>query len=110
MVESNCVTINFPQGSGGHMLGRMIACCENVEWYNHEQNNEHPWLPYMGKDKNFSKMHFNKRFKGAKPKGLDPKYTIPPVLSFARSRGINTTPSDIQAWKKKLYPNHFIMS
>tara|TARA_B100000927_G_scaffold106112_1_gene85859 strand:+ start:2678 stop:3406 length:729 start_codon:yes stop_codon:yes gene_type:complete len=108
MVESNCITLNFPQGSGGHMLGRMIACCENVAWYDHEQNNDHPWLPYMGKDKDFSKMHFNKRFKGAKPKGLDPDYTIPPVLSFARSRGITTTPADIQAWKKKLYPNHFI--
>jgi|TARA_B110000908_G_C10160094_1_gene405566 hypothetical protein len=108
MLENNCITINFPQGSGGHMLGRMISCCDNVAWYDHEQNNKHPWLPYTANDSNFSKMHYNKRFKGAKPKGLDPKFTIPPVLDFAESRGITTTPADIQAWKKKLYPKQFV--
>jgi len=108
MVENNCITINFPQGCGGHMLGRMIAACDNVAWYNHDQNGDHPWIPYAGSDKNFSKMHFNKRFKGAAKQGLDPLFTIPPVLSFAKSRNITTSPADIQAWKQKLYPNHFI--
>ena len=108
MVENNCILINFPQGSGGHMLGRMIASCDNIAWYDHKQNGEYPWLPYCspGDDK-FSKMHFNKRFKGASGAGAD-TLRVPPILKTAEQRGIVTTRQDIQEWKERLSPNNFV--
>lgn len=105
---NNCITINFPEGSGGHMLGRMLASCDNVAWYDHDQNGEHPWLPYNApNDEMFSRLHFNKRFAGAAGMGEDP-LRIPPVLSLAESRGITTTTDDINNWKKYLHPHNFI--
>ena len=68
MVESNCITLNFPKAVGGHMLGRMIACCENVAWYdltNKITNNL--GCPIWEKTKTLVKCISNKRFKGAKP-------------------------------------------
>ena len=108
MVENNCILINFPQGAGGHMLGRMIASCDNVAWYDHEQNGLKPWLPYnVPEDIGFSKMHFNKRFAGASGKGKD-ELRIPPILNTAKRRGITTTKEDMQKWKQKLSPNNFV--
>ena len=108
MAENNAITINFPEGAGGHMLGRMLASCDNVAWYDHEQNGRYPWLPYNAPDDElFSRLHFNKRFAGAKSQGLD-NLRIPPVLSLAESRGITTTKEDIDNWKKRLYPKNFI--
>jgi hypothetical protein len=108
MAENNCILINFPQGAGGHMLGRMLASCDNIAWYDHEQNGEYPWMPYCspGDDK-FSKMHFNKRFKGASEKGAD-KNRIPPILRTAEQRDITTTSQDIAEWKQRLSPKNFI--
>lgn len=108
MVENNCILINFPQGAGGHMLGRMIASCDNVAWYDHEQNGAYPWEPYNSpSDTGFSLMHFNKRFKGANGKGAD-RLRIPPILKTAEDRGLVTTRDDIQYWKKTLSPNNFV--
>ena len=108
MEENNCILINFPQGAGGHMLGRMIASCDNIAWYDHEQNGKHPWMPYCspGDDK-FSRLHFNKRFEGASEKGAD-KNRVPPILKTAEQRGITTTRQDIKDWKTRLAPNNFI--
>ena len=108
MVENNCILINFPQGAGGHMLGRMIASCDNIAWYDHAQNGEHPWEPYNEpNDVGFSKMHFNKRFAGASGAGSD-NLRIPPMLKTAEERGIVTTREDIQGWKERLAPNNFV--
>ena len=108
MVENNCILINFPQGAGGHMLGRMIASCDNIAWYDHAQNGEHPWEPYNEpNDVGFSKMHFNKRFAGASGSGTD-NLRIPPILKTAEERGIVTTREDIQGWKERLAPNNFV--
>lgn len=108
MVENNAITINFPEGAGGHMLGRMLASCDNVAWYDHEQNGAYPWEPYNAPDDEmFSRLHFNKRFAGSSSQGAD-KLRIPPVLSLAESRGIVTTKDDIDSWKQQLSPKNFI--
>ena len=35
--------INTTQGSGGHRLGRIISCFDNVHWYSHPNNGIYPW-------------------------------------------------------------------
>ena len=107
--NNNCITINFPEGSGGHMLGRVLMSCNNVAWYDHKQNGEFPWIPYNApEDELFSRLHFNKRFRGAADKGNKDPNRIPPVLSVAESRGIKVTKEEIDKWKEKLYPYNFV--
>ena len=63
--------------SKGHQIGRLVASCSNVVWYDAPTNGEHPWLPCKGilNDK-LGQFHFDRRFKD--------DTTIPPVLDYAR--------------------------
>ena len=36
------IVINAPMGAKGHQIGRLIASCDNVAWYNNRKNGEHP--------------------------------------------------------------------
>jgi hypothetical protein len=106
----NCIVVNFPQGSGGHIIGRLIASCNNVQWYNHEANGAEPWQRYTF-DEKFTPFHFSRRFAGADRKGYGTN-SIPPVLDLASKNGINTTFEEqqliIREWKEALAPNYFV--
>lgn len=108
MEENNFIAICFPMGSGGHIAGRLLASCDNVSWYDHCQNGNNPWdLFDTTYDNNFSKLHFNKRFKGAVGKGVC-KLTVPPVLDMAEKQGIEYNKESITSWKSKVFPNNLI--
>lgn len=63
-------------GSKGHQIGRLIASCSNVRWYDHPWNGASPWEPCSHiLNHEHSKYHFDRRF-------IDDS-TIPPVLDFA---------------------------
>lgn len=66
---SNCIVLNAPMGAKVHQLGRLIASCSNVVWYDHKQNGNYPWDCYTA-DKFFTPFHFNRRFAGAKVNGF----------------------------------------
>ena len=106
MVENNCITINFPNGAGGHKLGRLIATCDNVLWYDYKGNGSAPWILYGENDHNFTKFHFNRRFAGATGKGVCEK-TIIPVGSKSKL-SLDFQREIIQEWKMQLFPNNFI--
>ena len=40
---SNLLFVLANQGSGGHRLGRIISCLDNVYWYSHKKNGIRPW-------------------------------------------------------------------
>lgn len=104
---SNCITINAPMGAKVHQLGRLIASCDNVVWYDYKGNGNYPWEPYAEKkDQGFTKFHFNRRFAGALGHGICSK-TITPVGSKSDTT-INEQRAMIQLWCKKLYPNKFV--
>ena len=78
MTNSNpIIVINVLMASKGHQIGRLVASCSNVVWYDAPTNGEHPWLPCKGilNDK-LGQFHFDRRFKD--------DTTIPPVLDYAR--------------------------
>lgn len=78
MTNSNpIIVINVLMASKGHQIGRLVASCSNVVWYDAPTNGEHPWLPCNGilNDK-LGQFHFDRRFKD--------DTTIPPVLDYAR--------------------------
>lgn len=108
MEENNCIVICFPQGSGGHIAGRILASCNNVAWYNHEKNGKYPWDEYrIGDDLNFSKLHFNKRFEGALGRGVC-NLTVPPVLDMAEKQDLQYDKQSIINWKDKIRPNNLV--
>ena len=75
------IVINVNMGSKGHQAGRLIATCDNVLWYNHEDNGKHPWLPCDGiLNSELNKFHFDRKFSDSS--------TIPAVLDFARRSGL----------------------
>ena len=79
------IVINAPMGAKGHQMGRLLASCDNVAWYNTKGNGEHPWLPYTemyGKDLNFTKYHWNRCFKNGTK--------VIPVLDMAERQGLST--------------------
>ena len=39
------IVINANMGSKGHQIGRLIASCSNVRWYDHKWNGPTPWEP-----------------------------------------------------------------
>lgn len=106
MEENNCITINFPNGARGHQLGRLIATCDNVVWYDYEGNGVDPWILYNEPDPRFTKFHYNRRFKGATGKGVCEK-TIIPVGSKSKVP-LEEQKNIINDWKTKLNPNNFI--
>jgi hypothetical protein len=71
--------------SKGHQIGRLIATCSNVLWYNHKDNGEHPWLPCDGiLNSEISPFHFDRRF--------NDNTTIPPALDYARRSDLPEKP------------------
>lgn len=106
MEENNCIIINAPMGAGAHQLGRLIATCNNVVWYNYKGNGTNPWNSYQEKDKNFTPYHFNRRFAGAVGKGVC-ENTIPPIGSKS-NKTLKEQQAEISKWCNKLYPNMFV--
>ena len=104
--ENNCIVINAPMGAKAHQLGRLIASCNDVVWYDHVRNGNNPWEPYNDVDVMFTKFHFNRRFYGSKSKGICDKM-IPPVGSKTKEL-LEKQQEDIRHWCKKLYPNKFV--
>ena len=79
------IVINVNMASKGHQIGRLIATCDNVLWYNHKDNGEHPWLPCDSiLNSELNKFHFDRRFSDST--------TIPPVLDYARRSGLPEKP------------------
>lgn len=63
MSGANLLIINSLQGGGGHRLGRIFSCFENVYWYAHVNNGMHPWEFAQNdkiKEAQFSKMHYDR--------------------------------------------------
>jgi hypothetical protein len=98
------IVINVNMASKGHQIGRLISSCDNVLWYNHKDNGEHPWLPCDGiLNSELNKFHFDRRF--------DDNTTIPPALDFARRSGFTEEYPDIsydrcQDGQNLLYVTH----
>jgi hypothetical protein len=90
--------------SKGHQIGRLISSCDNVLWYNHKDNGEHPWLPCDGiLNSELNKFHFDRRF--------NDNTIIPPALDFARRSGLEEECPDIsyarcQDGQNLLYVTH----
>lgn len=104
--NNNCIVICFPQGSGGHIAGRILASCDNVAWYDHEKNGKNPWEEFRD-DIKFSKFHFNKKFKGASDRGVC-DLTVPPVLDMAEKQDLQYDRQSIVRWKERLKPNNLM--
>lgn len=109
------IFINFPFGAGGHKIGRLLASCNNVPWYDHEPNGKEPWMPYIekdlyGVDKCFTPYHFNRRFKGANGTGICDK-TIIPILDKSKI-DVEEQRTELQKYINKniLYPTHSKLS
>jgi hypothetical protein len=79
------IVINVNMGSKGHQIGRLIASCSNVLWYDHTDNGTNPWDPCSGiLNSELSGFHFDRRFADST--------TIPPVLDYARRSGLPERP------------------
>lgn len=55
------------QGSGGHRLGRIISCLNNVYWYSNELNGKNPYDVFYNNivnGKNISPYHFDRLYNG----------------------------------------------
>ena len=100
------IVINAPMGAKGHQIGRLLASCDNVAWYDTQTNGVHPWMPYIekelhGKDMNFTKYHWNRRFSN----GL----TVPPVLDMAERQGLSTGSYDaLKEGILRVLPKHLL--
>jgi hypothetical protein len=98
------IVVNANMGSKAHQIGRLIATCTNVLWYNHKDNGEHPWLPCDGiLNSEISPFHFDRRF--------NDNTTIPPVLDYARRSDLDEEYPDIsyarcQGGQNLLYVTH----
>jgi hypothetical protein len=113
MAENNLIVISAPMGAKGHQIGRLLASCDNVQWYNHSANGTEPWKPYRenhlhGTDNNFTIYHWNRRFNGSKGHGLD-EYTVPPVLDMANRQTQRTGKYEpINDWKQRVSPSNLM--
>jgi len=103
---SNCITINAPMGAKAHQLGRLIASCDNVLWYNYKGNGTNPWEFYNEKDAGFTKFHFNRRFAGATGHGVCSKTIIP--IGSKNDAPINEQCSIINMWCETISPKNFV--
>ena len=85
LMNNPIIVVNANMGSKAHQIGRLIATCTNVLWYNHKDNGEHPWLPCDGiLNSEISRFHFDRRF--------NDNTTIPPVLDYARRSDLPEKP------------------
>tara|TARA_R110002074_G_scaffold155808_2_gene311792 strand:+ start:3324 stop:3965 length:642 start_codon:yes stop_codon:yes gene_type:complete len=79
------IIINANMASKGHQIGRLIASCDNIAWYDHANNGEHPWLPCKNiLNAELSHFHYDRRFADST--------SIPPVLDYARRSGLPEKP------------------
>ena len=63
MSGAQLLIINSLQGGGGHRVGRIFSCFNNVYWYGHDNNGWKPWefaLNTKLKEAQFSKMHYDR--------------------------------------------------
>lgn len=100
------IVINAPMGAKGHQIGRLLASCDNVAWYDNRANGEHPWMPYIekelyGVDNHFTKYHWNRHFKdGTK---------VAPVLDMAERQGLSTGSYDaLKGTIEQVQPKHLL--
>ena len=93
-------------GAKAHQLGRLIASCDNVVWYDYKGNGVNPWNLYQEEDKNFTPYHFNRRFAGAVGKGIC-ENTILPIGSKS-DKTLKEQQVEISKWCNKLYPSMFV--
>lgn len=105
----NFIIINAVVGARGHQLGRLLASCDNVLWYDHFKNGSQPWLPSMGLGDTVSKYHWTRRFEGAIGIGVD-SFTVPAVLERAESNKQDPYPMDLlKEWSDKVSPNYLML-
>jgi hypothetical protein len=60
----NMLVILANQGAGGHRLGRIISCLNNVYWYNHKYNGSSPLelsFDHRVTGKTISRYHYDRR-------------------------------------------------
>ena len=82
------IIINVNMGSKGHRIGRLIASCKNVLWYDHKANGSEPWERCNGiLNSDIAQWHFDRRFSD--------NSTIPPVLEYARRSGYEEKPKEL---------------
>lgn len=63
MSGAQLLIINSLQGGGGHRVGRIFSCYNDVYWYSHDNNGFQPWefaLNTKVKEAQFSKMHYDR--------------------------------------------------
>lgn len=61
--KSNYLFILANQGAGGHRLGRIISCLDNVHWYSNNKNGINPWDTFFTDKvtgKNISQYHYDR--------------------------------------------------
>lgn len=61
--NSNYLFILANPGAGGHRLGRIISCIDNVYWYSHDRNGINPWDVFFTdkvSGKNISQYHYDR--------------------------------------------------
>jgi hypothetical protein len=105
----NIIPINVMFGGRGHQIGRLVASCSNVLWYDHFKNGKFPWLPASSNESsNISKYHFDRRFHKSLGVGVD-EFTVPPVLDIAIRNGYDPEPIDSMInWSNKISPNNIV--
>lgn len=63
MNGAKLLIINSLQGAGGHRLGRILSCFEDVYWYSHPNNGLEPWSLALNnkiKESAISKYHYDR--------------------------------------------------
>ena len=63
MNGANLLIINALQGGGGHRLGRIFSCFNDVYWYAHDNNGWNPWEFALNKkviEATFAKSHYDR--------------------------------------------------
>lgn len=102
---NNCIVLNSPMGAKVHQLGRLIASCSNVVWYNHNKNGVYPWNRYTA-DEKFTPFHFNRRFAGASEQGFcnNSLYKI----GINNDNSLHEQAEYVSAWCSRIAPNYFV--
>jgi hypothetical protein len=91
--NTNYLFILANQGAGGHRLGRIISCFNNVYWYSSKHNGEHPWDVFFTEavsGKNISQYHDYKI--DVQPECFGNKYILSKNLSQGQhqERSVNS--------------------
>ena len=105
MDASNCIVLNAPMGAKVHQLGRLIASCSNVVWYNHDKNGNNPWNAYTA-DEKFTPFHFNRRFAGASESGFCKNSLY--KIGVNNNKSLEEQAEYIGTWNNYIAPNYFV--